>query len=192
MTGPRLHDVIRARRAGWPGSLKQLKPFSVWGNLSLIMAMTAKWRSLLALLLVFAVSPLSMCASTACNITCSFHDATIPGPRLIGPEPQEPVQGSVGHDADMHCHAPADSPGAHSVAFRNHQGPCHREKCLSPEVVVAPTLAQGKSADPTQAIDVEPSAAISPATPSWAACHLPRNSHTRLPDVFAVSGILRI
>jgi hypothetical protein len=156
------------------------------------MAMTAKWRNLLAMLLVFAVSPLSMCASTACNITCSLDHATIPGPRLIGPERREAVKSSVKHDAGMHCHGPADPDGAHSMGFRNHQGPCHREKCLSPEVVAAPALAQGKCADPTQAIDSEASAAVSPATPSLAVRYISRNSRTKLPDVFVVSGILRI
>lgn len=86
------------------------------------MAMTAKWRNLLAVLPVFAVSPLSKCASTARNITCSFHDATIPGPRLIGPERQQAVEVSVKHDPGMLCHGPADSEGAPSLAFRNHQG----------------------------------------------------------------------
>ena len=157
-----------------------------------MMAMTAKWRNLLVMLLVFAVSPLSVCASAACNITCSFRDAIIPGPRLSGPERQEAVKGSVKHDAGMHCHGPADADGTHSVAFRNHQGPCHRGECLSPEVVVAPALAQGNCADPTQAIDIEPFAAITPATPPLAVRHISRNSRTRLPDVFAVSGVLRI
>lgn len=156
------------------------------------MAMAAKWRNLLAILVVFAVSPLSMCASTACNLTCSFHDAAIPGPRLIGPERQQAVEVSVKHDPGILCHGPADSEGAPSLAFRNHQGPCHREKWLSLEVVVAPALAQGKCADPTQAINVQPSAAISPATPSLGVRHRSRNSRARLPDVFAVSRILRI
>src|SRR5215472_1473728 len=156
------------------------------------MAMIAKCRDLLAMLLVFAVSPLSMCTPTVCSITCSFHEAAVQGPRLIGPEPKEAVIGSVRHDAGMHCHSRANSDGAHSAAFRDHQGPCHKEKCLSPEVVVRPALVQAKCADPTQAIKTEPSAATSLAAPSFAARHLSRSARTRLPDVFGVSGVLRI
>jgi hypothetical protein len=156
------------------------------------MAMRAKWRNLLATLLVFAVSPLSLCASTVCYITCSFHEAALAAPGRIGPERQEAVNGSVKHGAGMHCHGPADSDGAHSAAFRDHQGPCHRQKCLSPEVVVRPALAQGKCADRTPAINIKPAAAISLTTPSFAARRMSRDSRTRLPDVFAVSGILRI
>lgn len=156
-----------------------------------IMGMIAKCRNLLAMLLVFAVSPLAMCAPTVCSITCSFHEAAVRGPRLIGPGPKG-VIGSVKHPAGMHCHGPANSDGAHSGAFRDHQGPCHKEKCLSPEVVVRPALVQAKYADPTQAIRIEPSAAISVATPSFAARPSSRSSRKRLPDVFGVSGILRI
>jgi len=135
--------------------------------------MIAKCRHLLAMLLVFAVSPLSMCAPTVCNITCSFGGTAVLGPRLIGPERKQAVNGSVKRDAGMHCHGPADSDEAHSAAFRNHRGPCHKEKCLSPEVVVRPALAQGKCAEPTQAISVEASA-ISLGTPSFAARCLSR------------------
>src|SRR5215469_8480655 len=155
------------------------------------MAMIAKCRHLLAMLLVFAVSPLSMCASTVCNITCSLGGTVFLGPRLIGPERKQAVNGSVNRDAGMHCHGPANSDGAHSAAFRKHRGPCHKEKCLAPDVVVRPALAQGKCAQPTQAIRIEPSA-ISLGTPSFAARCLSGNSRTRLRDVFAVSGILRI
>lgn len=155
------------------------------------MAMRAKWRNLLAMLLVFAVSPLSMCASTVCYITCSFHDAALAGPGRTGRERQEAANGSVKHDAGMHCHGPADSGGAHSAAFRDHQSSCHRQKCVSPEAVVRPVLAQGKCADRAPAIN-KPAAAMSNATPSFAARHMSRDSRTRLPDVFAVSGILRI
>lgn len=166
--------------------------FSLGQSKLLIMAMIAKCRDLLAMLLVFAVSPLSMCTPTVCSITCSFHEAAVRGSRLIGPDPKEAVIGSVKHPAGMHCHGPANTDGPHSAAFRDHQGPCHKEKCLSPQVVVRPALVQAKYADPTQAIKIEPSAAISLATPSFAAGHLSRSSRTRLPDVFGVSGILRI
>lgn len=154
--------------------------------------MIAKCRDLLAMLLVFAVSPLAMCTPTVCGITCSFHEAAVRGPRLIGPESKQAANGSVKHDAGMHCHGPANSDGAHSAAFRDHQGTCYKEKCLSPEPVLRPAVVQAKCADPTQAIKIEPSAASSLATPSFAARHLSRSSRTRLPDVFGVSAILRI
>lgn len=45
-----------------------------------------------------------MCASAVCYITCSFHDSALAAPGRIGPERQEAANGSVKHDAGMHCH----------------------------------------------------------------------------------------
>ena len=154
--------------------------------------MTAKWRNLLAMLLVFAVSPFSMCASSVCSITCSFQRSAAPGSRLIGQQSSEAVRGSGQHDARMHCRGPADSEGAHSVTLRNRKDLCHRDKCLSPEVVVGPTFAQRRCTGPTPAVDIDPLAGIPLATPSLVARYLSSHSRKRLPDGFAVSGILRI
>jgi hypothetical protein len=158
-----------------------------------IMAMTAKWRNLLAMLLVFAISPLSMCASTVCSITCSFLGATVRGARLTGPERKVAVRGSVKHDAGMHCHGPADAEGRRSVALGNRRGPCHGEKCVPPEGVVGPTLAERKCTGPTPSVRIEPSAGISQWTPPSVVPHrIPRNFLTGSPGLFAVSGTLRI
>lgn len=154
------------------------------------MAMAVTGRNLLAMLLVLAISPLSLRASAACNIiTCSFHETTAPG--LTGQVPQGAGRGSVRQDAGMHCHGSADSDGTHRAVFRDHQNPCHQEQCLRPEKLVRRARALGKCADPTQAIEIERSAAASVAA-FVAAPPISRDSRARLPQVFAVSGILRI
>jgi hypothetical protein len=155
------------------------------------MTMTAKWRSLLAMLLVFAVSPPSMRASTVCDISCSSREVTVPGSRLNGPAGRPAVTGSVKHDAGMHCHSPADSDESHSAALRNRQGRCHKDKCLSAEVVVIPAFARGKCTRPSQVIPTDLST-VPLAKPSPARRDISPNSRTRLAEVFAASGILRI
>lgn len=157
-----------------------------------IMAMTARWRSLLAMLLVFAVSPLSMCASTVCSITCSFLGATVRGARLTGPERKVAVRSSVKHDAGMRCHGPADADGRRSVAFGNRKGPCHGEKCVPPQGVVRPTLAERKCTIPTPSIRTEPSAGSQGPPPLVVPHRIPRNFRTGSPGLFAVLGTLRI
>lgn len=153
------------------------------------MAMAVTGRNLLAMLLVIAISPLSLRASAACNITCSFHETTVPG--LTGQLPQGAGRGSVRQDAGMHCRGSADSDGTHRAVFRDHQNPCHQEQCLRPEVLVRSARALGKCADPTQAIEIERSAAASVAA-LVAGPPISRDSRARWPQVFAVSGILRI
>lgn len=157
-----------------------------------IMAMTAKWRNLLAMLVVFAVSPLSMCASTVCSITCSFLGATVRGARLTGPDRKVAVRSSVKHDAGMHCHGPADADGRRSIAFGNRQGPCHGEKCVPPEGVVRPTLAERKCTDPTPSVRSEPPVGSQGPPPLAVPHRIPRNFRTGSPGLFAVSGTLRI
>ena len=158
-----------------------------------IIAMTAQWRNLLAMLLVVAVSPLSMCASTVCGITCSFLGATVRGAPLAGPERKVAVGGSVKHDDGMHCHGPADADGRGSGALGNRKGPCHGQKCVPPERVVGPILAERKSAGPTPSVRSEPSAGISQGAPPLVVPHpIPRNFRAGLPGLFPVSETLRI
>ena len=156
------------------------------------MAITAKWRSLLAMLLALAVSPLSMCASTVCSITCSVLGATVRGARLTGPERKVAVRSSVKHDAGMHCHGPADADGRCSVAFGNRKGPCHREKCVPPQGVVRPTFAERKCTVPTPSVRTEPSAGSQGPPPLVVPDRIPRNFRTGSPGLFAASGTRRI
>jgi hypothetical protein len=158
------------------------------------MALTSQWRSVLAALLVFAVSPLSTCAQMVCNITCSFHGTMVRDSSLSRPKRNESLPRSVNQSAAMHCHDPANSDGTHPVAFRSHNGACHRDSCVSSEgAAAASVVAQGNwSTAPTDVIAAQLSSAIPLAMPALTGRHRSRNYCVACPDVLAASGTLRI
>jgi len=170
-----------------------LKPFSVWGILVPTMAWTGKWRSFLALWLVFAVSPLSMCAQTVCDLSCSLHETTAYDSGLHKSKGHEALAGSVKRSADMHCHKLSDSPGTHSGAFVDRNGVCHGNNCLLAEVGTAPAAAQVESSNaPARGIGLEALNAIALGNPALTGVHRLPESCVRCSDAFAVSGTLRI
>src|SRR5579864_6141242 len=158
------------------------------------MALTAQWRSVLVALLVFAVSPLSTCEQMVCNITCSFRRTAVQDSGLSRPKHNESLLRSVNQSAGMHCHDLANSVGTHPLAFRTHNGACHRDYCVSSEgAAAASVVAQGNgSTAPTNVIAAELSSAIPFAMPTLTGRHRSHNFCVACSDVLAASGTLRI
>ena len=157
------------------------------------MARTGKWRNFLALWLVFAVSPLSMCAQTVCDLSCSLHETTAYDSGLHKSKGHEALAGSVKRSADMHCHKLSDSPGTHSGAFVDRNGVCHGNNCLLAEVGTAPAAAQVESSNAlAQAAHIQTLNAIALGNPAPTGVHRLPESCVRCSDAFAVSGTLRI
>jgi len=156
------------------------------------MAVSAKWRNLLVLWLVFAVSPFSMCAQTVCEFSCSFHEATVPDSWLHSPKGHGALIGSAEPSAGMHCHKLSDSAGAHSGAFVGGNGVCQGNGCVSKEFAAAPATAQSKLSNaPAREIRIEAPSAIAHATTAVGERHRSCNSCIRFPEILA-SGTLRI
>ena len=155
--------------------------------------MAAKFRNLLIVLVVFAVSPLSVCAQIVCDISCSFQEATVPDSGHKSSKPNQILTTSVNHSTRMHCHEAADADGASSSAFRNLHGACHKDNCASYQIGAVPAIPQGKSSTaPAHVIGVEASTVIALATPALVALHRLRNSRTIFSEVLAASRTLRI
>src|SRR5689334_23839585 len=104
------------------------------------MALTAQWRNALAALLVFAVSPLSMCAQAVCNINCSFHEGNVPNPGLHPPKGDEGQIHSANRSKAIHCHELGNSVRTHPCAFRSRDGSCHGDSCVSLEGAAAASV----------------------------------------------------
>jgi hypothetical protein len=150
------------------------------------MTWTAKWRKVLVLWLGFAVSPLSMCAQTVCDITCSF-----PASPRHSARPEEAFRGSPKGSAGTHCHELAGSGDEHPATFPNPKAACHQDNCITREIRMAPTVAQGKlRAAPLDRI--APPGAVRFATPPVTERHRPPNPSVKFTAVLAVSEILRI
>ena len=158
------------------------------------MALTAQWRNVLVALVVFAVSPLSMCAQAVCDISCSFHEGTVPDPGLDSPKGDEGQIRSVNQSKAMHCRELANPDRTHPCAFRSRDGSCHGDSCVSLEgAAAASVVARGNwSTAPTEVFAAELSSAIPLAMPALTGRHRSCISCVACLDVLAASGTLRI
>jgi len=157
------------------------------------MRYVAKWRGVVALLLVFAVSPFSACAQAVCHLTCSRHLSAVPDAGPKSPRHREALSGSAAESAGMHCHGRADSDGAHPGVFRNSGRSCHQDNCVLTEVAAAPAVAQDKGPGaPVQVIRIEPSNFILITTPTLSECHRWCDPRVSFSDFQAASQTLRI
>jgi hypothetical protein len=163
-------------------------------HLRSIMAMTAKWRSFLIVVLVLGVSPFSSCAQIVCSISCSHHGArnsSAPGDPE-SPERKDSV-GAGNAPRTSPCQDEAESHAPDSGAFRNRKGVCHKSHCALSEVAAAkPFTKSRRSTVTTSIIGARPTSAAaiinSPLTRSQRRFSPPLG----FSETLALSGILRI
>lgn len=161
------------------------------------MALTTKLRNLLAALLVFAVSPFSVCAQIACNVTCSLHSAGEPKSQRKGLNHEEVSADSVQHSDGMRCHHVAERDGVHPEAFLSRDRNCQLENCGVVGAPAAPANAQserltGQGPWAARLIGGQPSNAIALGVLAPTSPHRSWRSRFKFHDVLASCGTLRI
>jgi hypothetical protein len=157
------------------------------------MALTGQRLKALVALLVFAVSPLSVCAQAVCSFSCSFHEDSVRDSGLNSGKGNQVRLHSVEQSAGMHCHNLANSDGTHPGAFRSHDGACHRDTCVSSEgAAAASVVAQGNWSTAPTGIVAAKLFGSTPLPTALTVGHRPRNYRLACPDFLAASGTLRI